>query len=204
MSTKSVCKILILLIAIHVTSAALAAEQKDLLLSKDAIEFTGQAPQGAELQVITVYSPEKSVASSAACQFKEDQYKMNGSDILVSSKVVADAQGHYSLKSPLKGIRKNCPYIFTTIYFNMDNKVAGENFRLESDQQVKEWHEMEAELGGPITEIKNIEDQKTVYCEFQAEEVGLCHINGGLTDVMYHVSTTPHQVVIDFKDISEQ
>lgn len=186
------------------SSIAYAGTSKDLKLSAGAIELTGAAPAGAQISALMVYIPDPSAnADMKACFFKEDQYSPNGANIMVAIDAVPNAQGSYALKMPLRGDRKNCKYIFNQIYLSFKTASVFENLLLNSDAKVAEQNAYEEELQIGKTVFQDFEDQKVIYCDFESS-LGICHINGGLTEIGYHVSTSEHVIQFDIKDESER
>ncbi|UYL09828.1 hypothetical protein B9G69_004465 [Bdellovibrio sp. SKB1291214] len=118
----------------------------------------------------------------------------------MNSPVVSkNAEGAYSVKAPLRGIRKSCKYIFSNIYLYVDKNPVYQPLQLWSDEQVLQHQAFEKEQGFELTEFKNFEDIKEMSCDFK--EYGICEVtDGSLPDMTYHVSTKEHTLTFDVKE----
>ncbi len=188
------------LVFLSMTGIAHAAKSTDIKVSNAAIEITGAAPQGTKISAIVVYVPDN--ANSSACQFEEDKYSPNGPNVMYPVDGSQNAQGIYSLKLPLAGLRKDCKYSFHEVYLAVEKGGVYESLHLNSDAKVAEDDAFAEQAGIDKTILQDFEAQKEMYCDL-ASDVGLCQINGTLPDMAYHVSTSEHKVQFDIKDLAE-
>ncbi len=204
MKKMTVTKTLFVMALIHFAGKALAAETTPMIPGKETVEITGTAPVGTHLDILAIYVPDKSLANTPNCRFEEDRARMNGSDMVLTIKTLPGVDGLYSLKLPLQGQRKNCPYVFSTAYYTVQSKSVTENLKLLSTEQVREYGDFERSTGSEVTEIRSFAEIKNMYCDFQTDEMGLCEIDGSLPSVMYHLPSTAHQVEFNIKDLSQK
>ena len=181
-------------------SSSFAGKVTELKLSEPAITFTGSVPEGTDVSMLVVYTPDTTITQDMTqCKFEEDKLSPNGADKMHSPVVSKTADGVYSVKAPLRGTRGSCKYIFSNVYLYIDKDPVYQPLQMWSDDQVAQHHAFEKESGFEPTQFQNFEDIQEMNCDFK--EYGICKVaDGYLPDMTYHVSTKEHTIVFNMKE----
>ncbi|MBO9668030.1 MAG: hypothetical protein J7501_14605 [Bdellovibrio sp.] len=185
-----------ILISILSTLSISAHADTELILAAPAIEISGSAPAKMAIAALMVYTPElKSNPDMSQCYFPEDKYSPNGNEVLRSFDAQQTADGKYSLNVPMRGLRKNCKYVFSHIYLTYDKGIVYQPITLKTDSQVALENSWGEEAGIDPIFYSRFSDQKSMSCDFK--EYGLCHINGALADLYYSIPDGEQHITFD-------